>query len=102
MIFGSRGGSILNRRYLHLDEGTLYRVIGLVYLEDPERYAGGSVATGRVSLAGQDEGERSDEERYPGPPGWGVEALDQHSNTRKNVFLLKTIHQSLGTDGNII
>ena len=45
---------------------------GLAYLEDPECYAGGSVATGRVSLAGQDEGERSDEERYPGPPGWGL------------------------------
>jgi len=44
-------------------------VIGLAYLEDPECYVGGSVATGRFSLAGQDEGERSDEERYPGPPG---------------------------------
>jgi len=34
-------------------------VIGLAYLEDPECYAGGSVATGRGSLARQDEGERS-------------------------------------------
>ena len=66
-------------------------MIGLAYLEDLECYAGGSVATGRVSFAGQDEGERSDEETYPGPPGWGVEALDQHSNTHKNVFLLKPI-----------
>jgi hypothetical protein len=64
-----------NRSYLHLGEGTLYRVIGLACLEDPECYADGSVATGRASLAGQDEGERSDEERYPGPPGWGVEVL---------------------------
>jgi len=47
-------------------------VTGLVYLEDPECYAGSSVANGRVSLAGQDEGERSDEERYPGPAGWGL------------------------------
>ena len=47
-------------------------MIGLAYLEDPEYYAGGSVATGRVSLAGQDEGETSDEERYPGPRGWGL------------------------------
>jgi len=47
-------------------------VTGLAYLEDPECYAGGSVATGRVSLAGQDKSERSDEERYPGPPGWGL------------------------------
>ena len=57
-----------NRRYLRLDEGTLYRVIGLAYLEDPECCAGGSIATVRVPLAGQDEGERSD----PGPPGWGL------------------------------
>jgi len=61
-----------NRKYLHLDEGTLYQVTGLVYFEDPECYADGSIATGRVSLAGQDEGERSDEERYPGPPGRGL------------------------------
>ena len=61
-----------NRRYLHLEKGTLYRVIGLAYLEDPECYASGSIATGRISLAGQDEGERSDEERYTGPPGWGL------------------------------
>jgi len=59
-------------QYLHLGDGTLYRVIGLAYLEDPECYAGGNVATGRVSLAKQDEGERSDKERYPGPPGWGL------------------------------
>jgi hypothetical protein len=57
--------------YLHLDEGILYWVIGLAYLEDRECYAGGSIATGRVSLAGQYEGERSDDKRYPGPPGWG-------------------------------
>jgi hypothetical protein len=60
------------RRYLRPDEGTLYRVIGLAYLEDREWSAGGSIATGKVSLAGQDEGERSDEDRYPGPPGWGL------------------------------
>ena len=32
------------------------------YLEHPECYTGGNVATGNVPLAGQDEGERSDEE----------------------------------------
>jgi hypothetical protein len=36
---------------------------------DPACYAGGSVATGRVSQAGQDKGEGSDYERDPGPPG---------------------------------
>jgi hypothetical protein len=52
----------INVSYLQLDEGTSYRVTGLAYLEDPECYDGGSVATGRVSIAGQDEGEMSDEE----------------------------------------
>jgi len=47
-------------------------VTGLAYLEDPDCYTGGSVATGRVSLAGQDKGEKSDAERYPDPPGWGL------------------------------
>ena len=75
-----------NRRYLHLDEGTLYRVIGLAYLEDPECYAGGSVASGRVSLAGQDEGEKSDEGRYPGPPGSGLRRWTSTSTLVKNVF----------------
>jgi hypothetical protein len=60
------------RRYLHVDDGTLYRVIGLADLEDPECYAGCSVATGRVFPFGQNEGERSEEETYPGPPGWGL------------------------------
>jgi hypothetical protein len=56
-------------KYLHLHEGTLYRVIGLPYLEDPEcySYTGSSVALGRVFLAGQDDVERLDEERYPCP-----------------------------------
>jgi len=61
-----------NRRCLHLEEGTSYRVIGFAYLKNPGCYAGGRVATGRGSLTGQDEGERSDEERYPGPAGWGL------------------------------
>jgi len=54
---------------------------GLVYLEDPVCYADCNVATGRVSLAEQDEGERSDKERYPGPPGWefSVGQAFQHS-----------------------
>jgi len=75
-----------NRRYLHLDEGTLYRVIGLAYLENPDCYAGDSVATGKVSLAGQDEGERSDEERYPGPPRWGLRCWTSNPTLVKNVL----------------
>ncbi len=37
-------------------------VVGLECPHDPESYAGGSVATGRASLAGQVDGEGSDEE----------------------------------------
>ena len=35
-------------------------------------YTGGSIATGRVSEAGQVKGDDTDKERYPGPPGWGL------------------------------
>ena len=59
---------------------------GLAYLEDPECCAGGSVATGRVSLAGQDEGERTDEERYTGPAGRGLSRWTSTSTLVKNVF----------------
>ena len=44
-------------------------VMGLVWSEDPESYAGGSVATGKVSHAEQVLDDDQDEKRYPGPPG---------------------------------
>jgi hypothetical protein len=47
-------------------------VIGLAYLVDPECYAGGSVAAGKVFLIGQDKGEISDKERYRVPAVWGL------------------------------
>jgi hypothetical protein len=56
------------------------------HLEHPECYDVGSFATGRVSLAGQDEGERSDEERYAGPPGWGLRRWTGAPILTKNVF----------------
>jgi hypothetical protein len=31
-----------------------------------------ALATGRVTLAGQVEGDGPDERGYPGPPGWGL------------------------------
>jgi hypothetical protein len=46
-------------------------VVGFELSRDPESYAGGSVATGRVTHAGLVKGWEPDEERYPGPPGWG-------------------------------
>jgi hypothetical protein len=41
-----------HRRYLYFDV-----VVGLAWSNDPESYAGGSVATGRVSYAGQVKGD---------------------------------------------
>jgi hypothetical protein len=40
-------------RYLYLDEGIFCRVRRLAWCNDPESYAGGSIATGRATLAGQ-------------------------------------------------
>jgi len=45
--------------------------VGLVWSNDPETYAGGSVATGRASHA-RHEGDDPDRKGYPGPPGWGL------------------------------
>jgi hypothetical protein len=47
-------------------------VVGLAWSNDPESYTGGSIATGRVSQAGQVSGDDPDKERYPGPAGWGL------------------------------
>jgi hypothetical protein len=43
-----------------------------VWSYDPESYAGGSVAAGRVSHATQIKGDDSDKMGYPSPPGWGL------------------------------
>lgn len=43
--------NLLHRRCFHLDA-----VVKLVYTDNPESYAGGSLATGRVSQAGQVKG----------------------------------------------
>jgi len=44
--------------------------MGLVRSHDPESYAGGSLATGRVSHARQVKDDDPDKKGYPGPPGW--------------------------------
>ena len=59
-------------KYLHLDEGIFCRVRRLAWCNDPESYAGGSVATGRATLAGQVKGQHPDKERYTSPSGWGL------------------------------
>jgi hypothetical protein len=45
---------------------------GLAWSHNPEGYAGGSVATGRVSHAGQVKAHNLDKNGYPGPPGLGL------------------------------
>jgi len=83
-------------KYLHLDEGIFCRVRRLAWCNDPESYVGGSVATGRVTLAGQVKGEHPDKERYNGPPGWGVGSMGQHPITRKKNTHAKKPRQRLG------
>jgi hypothetical protein len=50
--------------------GTLRRSVGLLWSNDPESYAGSSVATGSAFHAIQVKGDRKG---YTGPPGCGVE-----------------------------
>jgi hypothetical protein len=47
-------------------------VVGLAWSYDPDSYAGGSVAAGRASYAGEVKGDDPDKKGYPGPPGWGL------------------------------
>ena len=47
--------------------------MGLAWSNDPERYAGGRVATGSASHDGQVKGDGPDKSGYPRPPGWGLE-----------------------------
>ena len=61
-------------RYQHLDEGTSWVGKGLESLNDTRGYAGGNLASGRVTLDRQALVERPDQERYPGPRGWGLAA----------------------------
>jgi len=46
-------------------------VVGLVRSYDPKSYAGGSLATDRVSHARQVKGDDPEKKGYTGPPGWG-------------------------------
>jgi len=59
---------------------------------DPESYAGGSVATGRVTQAGQVKGQKPDEERHPGPPGWGLGTRAATLPQKKNLIPLTMLN----------
>jgi len=48
-------------------------VVGLAWSNDPDTYAGSSLATGTASHARQVKGDNPVKKGYPGPPGlmWG-------------------------------
>ena len=58
---------------------------------DPESYAGSSVATGRANLARQAKGEHTDKERYTGPPGWGLGRWASTPSPEKKTHMLKNL-----------
>ena len=78
-------------KYLHLDESIFCRVRRLAWCNDSESYAGGSVATGMATLAGQVKGEHPDKERYTGPPGWGLDRWASTSSPGKKTYMLKNL-----------
>jgi hypothetical protein len=47
-------------------------VVGLAWSNDPESYAGGSIATGRDTYARWVKDDDPDEKGYPDPPGLGL------------------------------
>ena len=47
-------------------------VVGLVWSNDLQSYAGENVATGRGFHARQVKGDDPHKKGYPGPPGWGL------------------------------
>jgi hypothetical protein len=47
-------------------------VVELAWSNDPESYVRDSLATGRVSHAGQVKGDDPGKKGYHGPPGWGL------------------------------
>jgi hypothetical protein len=47
-------------------------VVGLAWSDDPDRYAGCTVTTGRVSHAKEVKSGGTDKQRYPAAPGRGL------------------------------
>jgi hypothetical protein len=69
-------------------------VEGLEWLNDTDSYAGGSVATRRVSHAREVKGDDPDKRGYRGRPGWEL-GLGLTTPPRKT-YLLRNFNQSLG------
>jgi hypothetical protein len=73
-------------------------VVELAWSNDSESYAGGSLATGSVSLAGQVKGDDPDEKGcQPGGPGWGL-GMRLTTSHHKNYQLPNPKEASLGGD----
>jgi len=70
-------------------------VVGLAWSNDPESYAGGSVATGRASHARQVKGDDPDKKGYPGPPGWGL-GVGLTTPSHKKCFVEKLLKFETG------
>ena len=64
-------------------------MVGPKCSKDPESSAGGSVATGRASHAGQVKGDDQDKKGYPGAPGW-VLGVRLTTSQRKNFYVRKS------------
>ena len=64
-------------------------LLRLVWPNDPESYAGGSAANGRVTQAGQVKSDGSDKKGHPGPPGWGV-GRGGYDPTPEKTYVQKT------------
>ena len=56
-------------------------LVGLARSYEPENYAGGGLATGKVSHARQVEGDGPDKKGHPRPPGW-KSVMDRNSQAR--------------------
>jgi hypothetical protein len=61
-------------------------VVGLVWSNYPDSYAGGSKATARPSGARQVKGDDSDKKEYLGPPGRGLGVRLPTSPHKKVLF----------------
>jgi len=68
-------------------------VVGFVWSHDPESYARGSLATGRVSHTRQVEVDGPDKKGYSGPPGWGF-GLGQTTPHSKKLIVTKVEQQA--------
>jgi hypothetical protein len=82
-------------RYLHIDEGFFCQVRRLVWCNDPESYAGGSVATGRATLPNRSkESNQTKRDTLVLQFGGWVDGPAPHHPTKKT-HMLKNLEKGL-------